>query len=224
MYVRDHMTIKPVMITKDVSVSDALDLMQKGKFHRLPVVDEDNRLIGLITEGLVTEASGEKTTSLSIYELNYLLARTKVDDIMIRNVVTVKDDVFVEEAAQIMIDNQINVLPVVDDFNKVIGIITEKDIFQTFVELLGLGKKGTKFVIKMDDKPGNLALVAKLFAEENANVEALGVYHNNGTEFFVKATGDVSVEEMTELLKKNNLTVTRVIQTTKNGEKVEFNI
>ncbi len=227
MYVKDHMTKNPVTVTPETSVSKALELMSKGKFHRLPVVDNSGRLQGLITEGVVTEQSGKNNTSLSIYELNYLLSRTKVKDIMITDVVTITEDPFVEEAAEKMLENGISVLPVVDAENKVIGIITEKDIFATFVDLLGLKKQGTKFVIRMEDKPGLLAKAARLLADNDANVEALGVYHNTDNErpaeFFVKATGEIAVEKMTKILKENGLDVVNVVQTTTEGKHVYFN-
>ena len=74
MYVKDHMTKEPVTVTKDTKISKAVDIMSKGHFHRLPIVDESGRLIGLVTGGLVTEKSGANATSLSIYELNYRLS------------------------------------------------------------------------------------------------------------------------------------------------------
>ena len=129
MYVKDHMTKNPVTVGADTVLSKALDLMRHNNFHRLPVVDGEGKLIGLVTGGLVEESSGAKNTSLSIYELNYLLSRTKVSDIMIRDVKTTTADVLVEEAAQKMLDNNIAVLPVVDGENHVQGIITDKDIF-----------------------------------------------------------------------------------------------
>ena len=82
MYVKDHMTKDPYTITKDVVISKAVEIMRKNHFHRLPVVDDQGKLIGLVTGGLVEEKSGANTTALSIYELNYLLRKTKVSDIM----------------------------------------------------------------------------------------------------------------------------------------------
>lgn len=224
MYVKDHMTKKPVTVTPDTSVSKVLELMQKGHFHRVPVVDENGVLKGLITEGVVTEASGQNTTSLSIFELNYLLSRTTVKEIMIKDVKTITEGEFVELAAEVMLEAGINVLPVVDDSNKVIGIITEKDIFKTFVDLLGLKHQGTKFVIKMENKPGLLAKVSSLLAENDANVEATGVYQNEerGAEFFVKATGTIEVEAMTKILKENGMDVVAVVQTTTEGKTVHY--
>lgn len=224
MYVKDHMTKNPVTVTPDTSVSKVLELMQKGHFHRVPVVDENGVLMGLITEGVVTEASGQNTTSLSIFELNYLLSRTTVKEIMIKDVKTITEGEFVEVAAEVMLEAGINVLPVVDDSNKVIGIITEKDIFKTFVDLLGLKHQGTKFVIKMENKPGLLAKVSSLLAQNDANVEATGVYQNEerGAEFFVKATGTIEVEAMTKILKENGMDVVAVVQTTTEGKTVHY--
>ena len=215
MYVKDHMTANPITITPDTSVSKALDLMQKGEFHRLPVVDENGKLKGLITEGIVSDSTGSNKTSLSIYELNYLLSRMNVDEIMIRDVVTITEDKFVEQAADLMLDKSINVLPVVDGENKV--------IFRTFVELLGLRHQGTKFVIDMENRPGEAAKTFDLLASNDANVEAFGVYHTQrGTECFVKATGTIEVDAMTKILKDNGVRVDRVIQTTNEGKTVEY--
>ena len=96
MYVKDHMTVNPITITEDTVIAKALEIMRKNSFHRLPVVDGDGKLIGLVTGGLVEESSGTKNTSLSIFELNYLLSRTKVSEIMIRDVKTVTEDLFIE--------------------------------------------------------------------------------------------------------------------------------
>lgn len=215
MYIKDHMTKNPVTVTGDVSLSQATEIMGQGKFHRLPVVDGDGKLIGLVTGGLVEESSGARNTSLSIYELNYLLNRTKVSDIMIKDVVSIGPDEFLEEAALRMENNEISALPVVDKDNKVIGIITEKDIFKAFVDLMGYTIQGTRFVIKVEDRPGEFAKICKLFADNDANLENIGVYHSKvrGVETVVRATGEVSVEKMTEVLKDAGFEVVNVWQT-----------
>ena len=224
MYVKDHMTTNVFTVTGDTVISKAVDIMAKNHFHRLPVTDENGGLIGLVTGGLVEESSGSKSTSLSIYELNYLLSRTKVSDIMIKDVKTVKPDLFIEEASQIMIDNEIAVLPVVDEGNKVIGIITEKDIFQAFNDLLGYHHTGTKFVIACEDHPGFLIGITKCFAENNANLESLAVYHSEerGTELVIKATGEISVENMTTVLKDAGYKLIDIAQTLPDGEIKHF--
>ena len=213
MFVKDHMTKDPAVITRDVSLMKATDIMGKGKFHRLPVVDQEGRLIGLVTGGLVKEKSGADRTSLSIYELNYLLTRTTVGDVMITDVRTIGPDAFLEEASGIMADNDISVLPVVDDDRKVLGIITDRDIYRAFIDLTGYRKQGTRFVISCEDRPGQLLKVVQLFAEEDANLENLAVYHTErGVEIEIKATGEVSVERMTEVLRKAGFEVTNVLQ------------
>ena len=214
MYVKDQMTLDPITIDPDVTLLKALEIMGKNHFHRLPVV-KDGRLVGLITEGLVNENSGKENTSLSIYELNYLLSRTYAKDIMITDVRTVSPDAWIEDAAEIMLQNEINVLPVVDGDKKVVGIITEKDLFKAFLKLTGYRKQGTRFVIKVEDKPGEFAKICKLFADNDANLENIGVYHSKvrGVETVVRATGEVSVEKMTEVLKDAGFEVVNVWQT-----------
>ena len=226
MYVKDHMTVSPVTITADTVLSKALDMMRRNDFHRLPVVDADGRLIGLVTGGLVEESSGAKNTSLSIYELNYLLSRTKVSDIMIRDVKTTTQDVLVEEAAQKMLDNGIAVLPVVDAENRVIGIITDKDIFQALISLLGYKHQGTRYIVAAEDHPGFLVGVAKAFAENDANLEALAVYHTEerGTEIAIKATGEIPVNDMTKVLLGCGYEVRDVVQTTTEGEILHYSV
>ena len=222
MYVKDYMSKNPITVTKDVSVSKALDIMNKGHFHRLPVVDEENKLIGLVTEGTISESSGKDRTSLSIYELNYLLSRTTVADIMIEDVATCKENIFLEEAANQMIESKIRVLPVVDDENHVVGIITEKDIFEAFVDLLGYKHQGTRFILECEDVPGEFAKASKLFADNDANLESCAVYHTEerGAEIVIKATGEIPVEDMTKILQDNGFHVTSVIQTSKEGNTI----
>lgn len=226
MYVKDHMTREPVTITKDVKISKAVDIMSKGHFHRLPIVDDNGKLVGLVTGGLVTEKSGANATSLSIYELNYLLSKTKVEDIMLTDVKTIKENVFIEEAAQKMIDEGISVLPVIDDENHVVGIITEKDIFQAFTDVLGYKHQGTRFVFQCDDTPGFFVGIARLLAENDANMEAFAVYHTKerGTECVVKATGAISVENMVTILKDAGYKLNDVTQTTKFGTTKTFDL
>ena len=224
MYVKDHMTVNPFTITEDTVISKALEIMRKNNFHRLPVVDADGRLIGLVTGGLVEESSGTQSTSLSIYELNYLLSRTKVSEIMIRDVKTVTEDMFIEEAAQKMLENEIGVLPVVDSGLHVIGIITDKDVFHAFTELLGHRKRGTRFVIALEDKPGEFAGIVKAFADSNANLENLAVYRSEerGTEAVIKATGEISVEDMVQKLKEVGYTIRLVRKTDDKGNVIPY--
>ena len=223
MYVKDHMTKNPLTITEDEKISKAVEIMGRNNFHRIPVVDKDGRLVGLITGGTVEESTGAKNTSLSIFELNYLLSKRSVKDLMITNVKTTTEDVFLEEAAKVMIDNSVACLPVVDKESRVVGIITEKDMFKAFTDLMGYGRQGTRFVIKCVDQPGFFMGVAKLFADNDANLESLAVFHTEerGTEVVVKATGEIPVEKMRDILNKAGYTITEIVQTTVDGKRVK---
>ena len=191
MYVKDQMNNKPYCVTKETSISKALEIMSMHNFHRLPVVDKDNNLVGLITEGLISEATTGKATSLSIYEINYLLNKSNVGDIMIKDVVTIDPDALLEEAAVKMRTNDIGCLVACRD-NKVTGIITQNDIFRAFIDLLGYNRKGTRYVINVkEDKVGILADVAMLFKQLDINITNLAVYNTSrGIEVVVIATGD----------------------------------
>ena len=131
MYVKDRMVKDPVCIGPETKISEALSKMTD--FHRMPVVDEQHHLIGLVSAGMIEESTATKTTSLSIYELNYLLHKMSVEEIMIRDVVTISPDALLEEAAVTMRKNNVGCLPVVDPEGKVIGIITHNDIFEAFI-------------------------------------------------------------------------------------------
>ena len=130
--VRDWMTANPVTIGPKTNLHDAHKLMQERHVRRLMVV-EDGKLIGIITLGDVQEAEPSSATSLSVFELNYLLAKLTIDEIMTRKVITVAVDATVRETARLMLDNEIGGLPVMEG-DKLVGIITESDIFRVLVQ------------------------------------------------------------------------------------------
>ncbi len=132
--VRDWMTPNPITISPRTTLPEAHQIMKEKRIRRLPVVDENGHLVGIVTLGDVREASPSDATSLSIFELNYLLARLTVDKIMTRKVITVTPDTPIYEAARLMLEHKIGGLPVVED-GRVVGIITESDIFKMVVRL-----------------------------------------------------------------------------------------
>jgi acetoin utilization protein AcuB len=130
--VRDWMSANPVTIGPKTNLHDAHKLMRERHVRRLMVVENGN-LTGIITLGDVQEAEPSSATSLSIFELNYLLAKLTIDEIMTRKVITIHADATVREAARLMLDNEIGGLPVMDG-DKLVGIITESDIFRILVQ------------------------------------------------------------------------------------------
>ena len=192
MYVKDEMTFKPLTINPGQSVSEAVDLMKAKDFHRLPVVDHDNKLVGLVTETTISKNTPSSSSTLSVYELNYLLNKLTINDVMIKDPVSVGPEALLEEAATLMQKNDIGCLPVVDEENKVVGIITHKDIFNAFVKLLGYHQKnGTRYVINISkDKVGVMEDIAHCFVEEKISISNLAVYNTSrGIEVVVIASG-----------------------------------
>lgn len=203
MLVKEKMTKKPVSISKDNFISDAVDVFNSNDFHRLPVVDKSNRVIGLLTGSLVAENLPSKATSLSIHELNYLLNKTKVEDIMIKNPIVISPNALLEEAADIMVKNNVYCLPVVDQ-EFLVGIITQKDIFSAFIDLQGYYHSGTRLVIDVDnDRPGILRDIATILSAEGINITHLVVErdpYTNEVKVVVRAD-DSDSEKVVNLLK-----------------------
>lgn len=146
MKVKHYMTKEVITATSDVKISNAVDIMEEHDFHRLPIVDQ-GKFVGLITEEMIAKNSPSKVSSLSIYEMNYLFDKVLIKDLMEKNVRTIDENVLLEEAALIMTDNDITVLPVLNKKNEIIGIITHKDIFKALIELTGYKDEGSRIVV-----------------------------------------------------------------------------
>ena len=162
------MTRKVVYISPNTTIAHAADMMREQKLHRLPVIEND-QLVGLVTEGTIAEASPSKATSLSIYEMNYLLNKTKVGDVMIRDVVTISQFASLEDATYLMLKNKIGILPVVDN-EQLYGVITDRDIFKAFLEVSGYGEEGVRLRFVTENKVGVLEQIIRLLVEENLNI------------------------------------------------------
>ncbi|HHY22784.1 MAG TPA: CBS domain-containing protein, partial [Clostridiaceae bacterium] len=160
MTVRSRMTSNPYTISPDATIAEALEIMRKNNIRRLPVV-KNRKLVGIVTEREMQEVSPSKATTLSVFELNYLLSKTKVSTVMTRDVITVSPDSLLEEAAILLRDNRVGALPVIQD-GAVVGIITETNIFDAFIDLLGFRDSGTRISVEVEDSPGILANVANV--------------------------------------------------------------
>lgn len=171
MYVKNRMTVNPISVHPDQTISEVLDLMKENDIHRLPVTHE-GKLVGLVTHSTIQANTPSNFTTLSMHEMNYLLSKTKVADIMIKRVFTVSPDTTIEEAADTMEKKDIGCLPVVGEANVLLGILTTGDILKAFVELLGYDQKGTiRVSVKLpENKPGVLADFAKIFAEQGLSL------------------------------------------------------
>jgi len=157
MFVRDRMSSPVVTVVPDTSFQDAMQQMRDHGFRRLPVVDPKGKLVGIVSESDLLHAAPSSATSLSMWEVHYLLWRIQVRDLMTRDVITTATDTPIEDAASLMVTNRIGGLPVVDGDGKVVGIITETNIFKTFVEMFAGGRVGLRLTLQVPEKKGVLA-------------------------------------------------------------------
>jgi len=175
MFVEQRMTANPITITSTSTIADASELMRTNKFRRLPVVD-GGKLVGLITDRDLREVAPSPATTLSIFELNYLLAKMQIKDIMQKKVITIQADATVEEAALLLYNHRIGGLIVVDAAGAVIGVITETDIFKCFVDIMGLNEGKTRLTIDVTDKIGILNEITEVFSELSINISSMVTY------------------------------------------------
>jgi len=169
------MSRHPITVKQDIGIDEALKIMRDEKVRRLPVVNRRGLLVGIVSEKDLLLASPSPATSLSIHELHYLLSRMKVAEVMTKEVITVTEYTSLEEAACIMVDNKIGGLPVMRD-GKLVGIITETDLFKIFIELLGAREGGVRITMLVPEQPGVLAQITGEIAGMGGNIVALGTF------------------------------------------------
>jgi acetoin utilization protein AcuB len=158
MLVRDWMTSDPHAVPPTTPVLEAMQLLREGGYRRLPVV-KDGSLVGIVTDRDLKEATPSKATTLSVYELNYLLSKLTVRDVMRTPVITIGLDEPIEQAALAMETHRVSGLPVVDR-EALVGILTITDLLRAMVDVLGLREGGRRVSIEMPDTPGALARAA----------------------------------------------------------------
>lgn len=210
MNVEHIMTKNVITVSKGTRVTDAVDIMEKNQFHRLPVV-ENNRYIGIVTEAEIAENSPSSVTSLSIYEMNYLFDKMTVGEIMIRDHVSVTADTLVEEAATIMKNENVTVLPVLNEDKHVVGILTYKDIFKALIDLSGYNQPGSRFLIHIaEDRIGILAAISRTIADAGISLSHIMVNRlGNEIEITVQ-TADETGERTEATLREAGYNITRL--------------
>lgn len=214
MIVEYYMTTDLVTIEPETKIYDAVELMNQHHIHRLPVL-KNGKLVGLITEGTIQSAMPSKATSLSVYEVNYLLNKTTVAETMIKEVVTIGPTALLEDAIKRMRENNVGVLPVCDG-EKLVGIITNNDIFDAFLEITGYNQEGLRVTIDIaEDHQGVLARLTALFAENHMNIVQIVVFRHDGQPTIVVQLTDAEEEKVRSVLSANDFVVKAVVETTK---------
>ncbi|HEX3050230.1 MAG TPA: CBS domain-containing protein [Aggregatilineaceae bacterium] len=170
MLVKDVMSLNPVTVVLETTHKQASELMREHSIHHLPVLDKNGVVIGIVVEEDLLKAQPSSATTLSIYEIHSLLSKLQIKELMVAPAITVHPDYPLEEAAAVMLKHDIGCLPVIDGQNKLVGIITDTDIFRALTRLLGGGKEGARFTLRVPDQPGILAQVAQAVANAGGNI------------------------------------------------------
>jgi acetoin utilization protein AcuB len=208
MLVGERMTRNPVTIHEDAGIDDALHLMRERKVRRLPVVDASGRMTGIVSDKDLLHAAPSPATSLSVYELHYLLSKLTVKRVMSSPVITISPDTPVEEAARVMVDNRIGGLPVMDA-NGLVGIITETDVFKILLELLGARVPGLRITLTVHEGKGVLARLTRSIADLGGNIISLVTYgdENGGERLITVKISEADADAVRKALESEKMQV-----------------
>jgi acetoin utilization protein AcuB len=170
-FMREMIQRNPVTISPDASFSEAWTIIHKRGIRHLPVVDNNHKVVGIVTDADIRRAAPSDATTLSIYEANYLLDKLKVSALMTPRdkLITITPDTLIEKAVQLMRDHNIGCLPVLQGEN-LYGIFTETDALDHLVDIFGLNEKGTRLTIAFEDKVGTMLGILEVFKKHNVNV------------------------------------------------------
>ncbi len=196
MPVKNWMTTDVVSVGPDTSLLKVGKLMKDHHIRRIPVVDEQGQVIGIISDRDVRDASPSKATTLDMYEMHYLLAELKAKNIMTAKPITVKPTDTVEQAALIMLDNKVGGLPVVDEAGKLVGIISDHDVFKAMVDITGARLGGLQFAVELPDQPGTARPLFDLLRTHNARIlSVLTVSNADGNRHMFVRVRDLENEQ-----------------------------
>ncbi|RJP55708.1 MAG: CBS domain-containing protein [Anaerolineaceae bacterium] len=202
MFVGERMSHPVITVSPDTPVHDALAMFRKENIRRAPVV-KNGKMFGIVSESDLLNASPSPATSLSVWEMNYLLSKVLVKHVMTKKVITVDVDTPIEEAARIMADKKIGGMPVMRS-GKVAGMITETDLFKIFFELMGARTKALRVTALIEEKPGQLAKVTKAIAQAGGNFIAFGMFSgpDSGTRIITFKVEGMTKNSVTNALSK----------------------
>ena len=174
MLVGQRMSRPVITISPDLPITEALTLLKRNNIRRAPVVKR-GKMVGIITVADIMNASPSQATSLSIWEVNYLISKIKVDAVMTKKVLTVQEDIPIEDAAKLMVDTKIGGMPVMRG-KEIVGMITETDLFKVFLEMMGARHMGVRVSYLMVNRAGEIAKLSKVLYENGGNILSLGTF------------------------------------------------
>jgi len=174
MFVGERMSRPVISISPDEPINEVLAMFKEEHIRRAPVM-KGGKLVGIVSERDLLNASPSSVTTLSVWEMNYLISKVTIKNVMTKKVITVDKDTPIEEAARIMADQKIGGMPVVSA-GKVVGMITETDLFKIFLELMGARQKGIRVTATVAEKPGELAKITKAISSHGGDFIAFGMF------------------------------------------------
>ena len=203
MLIRNFMTKDVITIDEQESMPKAVQLLKQHKINMMPVTRQ-GKLVGVITDRDLKQASPSQATDLDMHELKYLLAKIKLKDIMTKNVITVPPDFTIEETAEVLIQHDISGAPVVDDRGEMVGIITSTDLFKALIALSGLGRKGIEFAFQIEDRPGSIKELTDIIRVAGGRIASIMTSVDRVREgwrnIFIRAY-DINRETLDQLIK-----------------------
>lgn len=173
MLVQDWMTRSVVTVDEETPITKASIVMKEKQIRCLPVTNKRGKLVGIITDGDVKAASPSKATSLDVYELNYLLSTLSVKEIMTKKIVFARPDETVEFAAVLMLENKVASLPVLDERDNLVGIITQTDVLKVLINIAGIYSGGIQFGFSLEDRPGSIKEVADTIRSHGGRIVSI---------------------------------------------------
>lgn len=202
MLVRNRMTRTPITVSPTLPVSLALNEMRLKKVHRFPVVDDKGKLVGIVSHSDLLYAAPSSVTTLSIWEVSYMLNQIKVEDVMRKKVITVDDDCPIEDVARLMRKHAIGGVPVMKN-GALVGIITESDIFDVFLELLSAEEPGVRMTVLAPYFKGSMAQIAAAITGAGGLIHALNSYRSETPETWgcVLKVADITKERLVEVVR-----------------------
>lgn len=178
MLVKNRMSQPVITVGPETPIMDALNTMKTNNIRRMPVVDERGNLLGIISDKDLLNAGPSDATSLSVWEINYLVAKITVKKVMTTKVLTVTENTAIEEAARIMVDNKVGGLPVMRG-EQIVGVITESDLFKILLELMGARESGVRVTALVPDLLGELDKVTHTIAEAGGSFISFGQFNGD---------------------------------------------
>ncbi len=202
MYVQQFMTSRVITVSPSENILNAMNIMKTKSINRLPVV-KSGKLVGLVTDGDLRAASPSPVTSLSRFEMNELLSKVSIKDVAVKRIVTCTPDTLIEDAALLMREHKIGALPVMEG-DKLVGIITENNIMDAFLDIMGARSPGKRIVVEVLDEMGIISEVSSVIRRFEVDITSLAVYHlpNNKAQILCRLDGEGTEAAVKALIEK----------------------